>query len=246
MRLGTWITVPHPSIVELLASQELDWLCVDLEHSPISRVELQAAVAIIQGKNKKAFARVSQNTHNDIKYPLDAGIDGIIIPMVNSAEEAKSAMNSCLYPPMGNRGGGLSRAQKFGFGFEDHLKNNLENLEIIVQIEHVSAVKDIRQILAIPRLTGVFLGPYDLSGSMGIPGQFDHPDMKDAIKKVADEALATGKLLGAHVIAPDSKVVAEYKQLGYNFIAFSLDTVFMGRKIADEIRSFNKLTHNGR
>jgi 2-keto-3-deoxy-L-rhamnonate aldolase RhmA len=237
MQLGTWITAPHPSIVELMASQPFDWLCVDLEHSPVSRTELQVALALIQGKGKKAFVRVPFNSHLEIKYPLDAGADGIIIPMVNSADEARRAIEHCLYPPTGKRGVGLARAQGFGFEFEKHLQKNLKELTIIVQIEHINAVREIDEILAVPGVSGVFLGPYDLSGSMGIPGQFDHPDMISAINKVADSTVKSGKLLGAHVIAPDHKAVNTYTERGYDFIAFSLDTLFLGQKIRDELEA---------
>lgn len=240
MQLGTWITVPHPSIVELVSAQPFDWICVDLEHSPTSRQELQIALAIIQGKGKKAFVRVPLNSHLEIKYPLDAGVDGIIIPMVNSAAEAKAAVENCLYPPKGKRGVGLARAQGFGFSFEKHLEQNRNNLTIIVQIEHVNAVREIDEILAVPSVSGVFLGPYDLSGSMNIPGQFDHPDMVTAIQKVADATRKAGKILGAHVIAPDHKMVNIYAQKGYNFIAFSLDTLFLGQKIRDELKAFGR------
>lgn len=240
MQLGTWITAPHPSVVELMASQPFDWLCVDLEHSPVSRQELQTALALIQGKGKTAFIRVPLNSHLEIKYPLDAGADGIIIPMVNSAAEARDAVQHCLYPPKGKRGVGLARAQGFGFGFERHMKKNLGDLKIIVQIEHIKAVNEIEEILKIDGVSGVFLGPYDLSGSMGIPGQFDHPEMVAAIKKVADATLKTKKWLGAHVIAPDHKVVNSFAEKGYNFIAFSLDTLFLGQKIREELSALGR------
>lgn len=240
MQLGSWITCPHPSIVELLANQPFDWLCVDLEHSPVSRQELQIALAIIQGKGKKAFVRVPLNSHLEIKYPLDAGVDGVIIPMVNSAAEARNAVEHCLYPPKGKRGVGLARAQGFGFDFERHMQKNLRDLTIIVQIEHVNAVAEINEILRVPGVAGVFLGPYDLSGSMGIPGQFEHPQMVAAIKTVADATLKSGKILGAHVIAPDHKAVQSYKEKGYNFIAFSLDTLFLGQKVRDELTAFGR------
>jgi 2-keto-3-deoxy-L-rhamnonate aldolase RhmA len=240
MQLGTWITAPHPSIVELMASQPFDWLCVDLEHSPVSRTELQVALALIQGKGKKAFVRVPFNSHLEIKYPLDAGADGIIIPMVNSSEEARRAVSSCLYPPLGNRGVGLARAQEFGFGFERHMESNREDLKIIIQIEHVDAVRQINEILEIDRVSGIFLGPYDLSGSMGIPGQFDHPKMIAAIDAVAKATASSGKWLGAHVVAAEHKVVQAYLDKGYNFIAFSLDTVFLGQKIREELEGLGR------
>jgi 2-keto-3-deoxy-L-rhamnonate aldolase RhmA len=236
MQIGSWITIPHPTVIELMASQPFDWLCIDLEHSPVSRLELQNALAIIQGKGKKAFTRVPFNSHLEIKYPLDAGPDGVIIPMVNSAEDARRAIENCIYPPDGRRGVGLARAQGFGFSFDEHLAKNRNDLTIILQIEHIDAVRDIEEILSIPRVSGVFLGPYDLSGSMGIPGQFDHPDMKAAIKRVADATKRSGKLLGAHVIVPDHLAVNDYAEKGYNFLAFSLDALFLGAKIREELK----------
>jgi 2-keto-3-deoxy-L-rhamnonate aldolase RhmA len=244
LKIGTWITIAHPTIADLISSLPFDWICVDLEHSPVGRIELQTTIAVIQGKGKRAFVRVPQNSHLEIKYPLDAGADGIIIPMVNSALEAKMAVEHCLYPPKGKRGVGLARAQRYGFGFEQHLKKNLNELIIIVQIEHINAVNEIDEILKVPGVCGVFLGPYDLSGSMGIPGQFDHPDMVSAIKKVADATIKTGKLLGAHVIAPDHKVVNSFAEKGYNFIAFSLDTLFLGQKIRDELAALGRHSAN--
>lgn len=232
MRLGTWITVPHPSVVDLLARQNFDWLCVDLEHSPISRLELQTAINLIQAQQKKAFVRVAKNSHSEIKFPLDAGADGIIIPMVNSVEEARSAVSHCLYPPNGNRGVGLARAQGYGFAFDEHLAKN-RSLEIIVQIEHIDAVRDLEEILHIDNLAGVFVGPYDLSGSMGIPGEFEHPMMTEALARITETTLRLGKILGLHVIPPDFIQVKQKGELGYNFIAFSVDTFFMGQKVRE-------------
>ncbi len=235
MQIGTWITVAHPTLVDLISKQDFDWVCIDLEHSPVSRLELQTAVQIIQGNGKKAFVRVPRNDHTEIKFPLDSGVDGIIIPMVNSAQEAKEALKSCLYPPLGNRGVGLARAQGYGFAFEEHLKKNLEDLIIIAQVEHIQAVREIDQILALKRLNGVFLGPYDLSGSMNLTGQLTHPDVLEAVQTVASKTLASKKLLGAHVIKPTSEAFYDYRNRGYNFIAFSIDTFFLGQKIADEL-----------
>jgi 2-dehydro-3-deoxyglucarate aldolase len=240
LRLGTWITAPHPTIVDLISGTNLEWVCVDLEHSPVSRLDMQVALTIIQSHGKKGFVRVAQNSHSEIKFPLDAGADGIIIPMVNSAEEARAAISHCFYPPRGMRGVGLARAQRFGFGFKEHLAKNLAELEIIVQIEHFKAVEELDEILQIEGISGVFLGPYDLSASMGIPGEFEHPDMKKAIARVSERTLAAHKLLGAHVITPDHSSLGNYANLGYNFIAFSLDTYFLGQKLNEELSAFRQ------
>jgi 2-dehydro-3-deoxyglucarate aldolase len=237
--IGSWITVPHPSIVELMSNMAFSWLCVDLEHSPVSRQDLQLAVSIIQNKGKKAFVRVSENRTNEIKFPLDSGVDGIIIPMVNSADEARNAVSSCLYPPKGKRPVGLARAQQFGFGFESHYERNQNDLTIIVQIEHIDAVQNIDEILDVPEVDGVFLGPYDMSGSMGITGQLTHPRLEEAIRLVAERTMKSGKKLGAHVIKPDAEILNSFIAKGYNFLAFSIDTYFLGQKIQDELHRIN-------
>lgn len=240
MRIGTWITVPHPTIVDLIARQQFDWICIDLEHSPVSALEMQNAILIIQSHKKKAFVRVAQNSHTNIKFPLDAGADGIIIPMVNSFAEAKEAVRSCFYPPIGNRGAGLARAQKYGFGFEEHLKHNYEHLEVFVQIEHISAVKDLEEILKIEKLSGIFVGPYDLSGSMNLAGKFDSPEVTEVLQQISIKTKNSGKLLGAHVIKPEPADLHKHQMLGYNFIAFSIDTYFLGQKIIEALQEINE------
>ncbi|APJ04574.1 HpcH/HpaI aldolase family protein [Silvanigrella aquatica] len=238
--LGSWLTVLHPTIVDLMTDQKLDWFCVDIEHSPTSYLDLQNSISTIQLKGKKAFARVAQNTHYHLKFPLDAGVDGVIIPMVNSAEEARQAVSNCYYPPKGNRGVGLARAQKYGFAFQEHLQSNLKDLTAIVQIEHFKAVEQIDSILDIDGVAGVFIGPYDLSGSMGIPGQFDHPKMKEAIQRISNATIARNKILGVHIISPKFEQVEEFAQMGYNFIAFSIDTLFLGTAIREELSKIGR------
>jgi 2-dehydro-3-deoxyglucarate aldolase len=238
--IGTWITVPHPSIVDLLSRQAFNWLCVDLEHSPVDRFELQISLSIIQGNGKKAYARVPENSHLAMKYPLDAGVDGLIVPMVNSRQEALAAVQNAFYPPKGRRGVGLSRAQGYGFAFEEHLQKNLRDFDLIVQIEHVRAVEEIEGILDVEGVSGVFVGPYDLSGSMDIPGQFDHPRMIAAIEKVERATLSKQKKLGMHVIQPSTDVFRNYASRGYNFMAFSLDTFFLGQKVSDELHKLKR------
>lgn len=234
-QIGSWITIPHPSIIEIMCQQKFDWLCIDLEHSPVSRLDLQIATTIIQGYQKKAFARVKENSHSSIKFALDAGIDGIIIPMVNSATEARNAVKNCLYPPHGIRGAGLSRAQKFGPGFQEHYQKNISELIVIVQVEHINAVKEIDDILKIDKISGVFIGPYDLSGSMNCPGDFLNQKLQEAIERVAKATLNSNKILGIHVIQPKAEEILNYFKLGYNFIAFSLDSYFLQRKLSDEL-----------
>ncbi|MDC0553779.1 aldolase/citrate lyase family protein [Flavobacteriaceae bacterium] len=226
--IGSWITLNHTSIAEIMADSGFDWLCVDMEHSVTDYFEAQQLIAAIQAKGIKAFVRVGENNTRIIKRVLDAGADGIIIPMVNSKEDAIKAINAVKYPPRGKRGVGLARAQKYGFGFEDYKDNQADDIKLIVQIEHVDAVSNLEEILSLDAIDGSFIGPYDLSGSMGKPGKYNDDDVKEVLQRYEDIAKKYNKLIGFHVIQPDYQLVLDKIKKGYNFIAFSLDTLFLG------------------
>ena len=226
--IGSWITLNHFSIVEIMADAGFDWLCVDMEHSVTDYFEAQQLIATIQAKGIKAYVRVGENNTRIIKRVLDAGADGIIVPMVNSKDEAIKAINAVKYPPQGRRGVGLARAQKYGFGFEDYKDNEADNIKLIVQIEHIDAVNNLEEILSLDAIDGTFIGPYDLSGSMGKPGKYDDNDVKEVLQSYEDIAKKYNKLIGFHVIQPDYQLVLDKIEKGYNFIAFSLDTLFLG------------------
>ena len=111
------------------------------------------------------------------------GIDGIIVPSINSKKDAIEIVNYCLYPPHGKRGAGLYRAQNYGIGFEDY-KKRLNDIVIVAQIEHINAVNNIEEILSVDRVDSIIIGPYDLSSSMGFPGEYNRDDVQNALKKV--------------------------------------------------------------
>ena len=238
--LGSWITLSHPSIPEILADAGFDWLCVDMEHSVIDYFEAQQLITVIQSKGLKTFVRVGENNSRIIKRVLDAGADGIIVPMVCSKEEAEKAVEAVKYPPVGKRGVGLARAQKYGFGFEKYASELNLKIKIIAQIEHIDAIKNLDEILNVEGIDGTFIGPYDLSGSMGKPGHYEDDDVKQAIKKYEKVTKKYDKLVGFHVIQPDHKLVLEKIKKGYNFIAFSLDTIFLGNISRNEMNKINQ------
>ncbi len=239
--IGSWITLNNPSIAEIMSDCSFDWLCVDMEHSVTDYFQAQQLIATIQSKGIAAFVRVGENNNLVIKRVLDAGADGIIVPMVNSKEDAVKAINSVKYPPIGMRGVGLARAQGYGFDFENYKNNKADDIKLIVQIEHIDAVNNLEEILSLDEIDGTFIGPYDLSGSMGKPGQYFDNDVVDVIKKYEKIAKKHDKLIGYHVIEPDYKLVIDKLKQGYNFIAFSLDTYFLGTIIRDQLGKIKKI-----
>lgn len=234
--IGSWVTLGHPSIVEIMGDAGFDWLCVDMEHSVIDYYQAQALIATIQAKGMKPFVRVGENNPRIIKRVLDAGAEGIIAPMVNSREDAIRAVEAVKYPPIGKRGVGLARAQKYGFGFEDYAARINDDSTVIVQIEHIDAIENLEQILDVDGVDGTIVGPYDLSGSMGKPGRYDEPDVKQALERYEDISRRLNKPMGFHVIHPDHDLVMEKREKGYTFIAFSLDILFLGTLCREQMQ----------
>lgn len=238
--IGSWVTIGHQAVVEVLAqSANFDWLTIDMEHTAIDFNEMQILIGFIQLHGISALVRVSNSDESTIKRVLDAGADGIIVPMVNNRESAIRAVSYAKYPPHGVRGVGLNRAQNYGYGFAEYWDWVREGLVIVVQIEHHEGVKNINEILSVEGIDGVFVGPYDLSCSLGVPGAFDSEEMKRALKSVELAAQKTKKSLGYHVIEPEISLVSEYLSRGYNFIAFSTDFLLMGRKASEEMKKLD-------
>ena len=233
--IGTWITLNDSSISEILAKNNFEWLCIDMEHSTIGEYSMKQHIIAIQAHGKRAFVRVVKNSSTHIKKALDAGADGIIVPMINSYNEAKEAIEYTFYPPYGNRGVGLHRAQGYGSEFEKYYNKKSKEIELIVQIEHYKAIEDLEKIINLNKISGTFLGPFDLSSSLGMPGKWNDPKVKKVISKYEKIARNSNKLMGCHVIEPENSIVSEKIKQGYNFIAFSLDTMFLNTIVKNEM-----------
>lgn len=240
LTIGSWLTIPHQSVVEIMATAGFEWLTLDLEHAAIDISQAMNMIALIQGKGMKALTRVSKNEEVIIKRMLDAGADGVIIPTVKNAAEAKMAVDFVKYPPVGKRGVGLNRAQNYGIGFQEYQDWLREECVIIVQIEHIDSVHNLEEILNVEGVDGIIVGPYDLSASMGMPGNYEHPDVVAALKKVEETTLRMKKPLGFHVIHSDHAKTLEKINVGYKFLAFSIDFFFLGDKARDEMNLLKK------
>ena len=234
--IGSWITLGHFSIAEIMADAGFDWLCVDIEHSVIDFYDLEVLIATIQSKGVKPFVRVGDNDDLIIKRVLDAGAEGIIIPMINSKSEAKKAIRSIKYAPEGSRGVGLARAQGYGFNFEEYAAKFNNKIQIIAQVEHINAIKNLDEILSLEELSGTIIGPYDLSASIGKPGQYNDPDVKKLLNQYENISKKFDKHMGYHVIEPNAKIVQKKIKDGYSFIALSLDTMFLGNSCRRELK----------
>lgn len=228
LTVGSWITLGHTAIPEIMAKAGFDWLVVDMEHSAITLAEAQSLIQTIGLLDIVPLVRVGENDPVIIKRVMDAGSCGVIVPMVNSKSEAIRAVSAVKYPPVGARGVGLARAQGYGLEFEKYKKWVNKESVVIVQVEHIDAVENLEDILRTEGVDGFIVGPYDLSASLGRPGDFGHPDVKSALKRVSEVSRQVGKASGFHVIPPDSNELLKKAKEGYRFLAFSLDTLFLG------------------
>ena len=243
LTLGSWITLAHPAVAEIMSRAGFDWLTVDLEHSVITIREAEELIRIIALSGVVPLVRLSANDPVQIKRVMDAGAHGVIVPMVNSAADAETAVEAVRYPLKGKRGVGLARAQGYGSSFESYKEWLNRESVVIVQVEHIESVNNLEAILACDAVDGFIVGPYDLSGSLGVPGQFDHPSMAEVMDRIKMVGISSGKAFGIHVIEPDTKELRQRVDEGFNFVAYSLDIRMLDRAcrlgldaIRDELR----------
>jgi len=231
--VGTLVTLPSPEIAEILCSAGFDWLFVDLEHSVLG---IKDAQALLQAANPRVecVLRVPLNDEIWIKKSLDIGASGIVVPQIHTAQEADQAVRRCKYPPEGSRSAGIARAQGYGAHFKTYVDSANAETAVILQIEHINAVQNIESIVSIPGIDCLFIGPYDLSTSMGKTGLVNDPEVQDAISKVkkcADKANIPTGIFGAN-----PEAVKPYVKEGYTLIAIGIDTMIFGdaaKKIVD-------------
>ncbi|MFA6136933.1 MAG: aldolase/citrate lyase family protein [Sulfurimonas sp.] len=240
LTIGSWVTIGHPSVIDIMSSAGFEWLVIDMEHTSIDLTMAHNLIATIQANGMKALVRVSKNEEVIIKRILDMGADGIVVPMIKSKIDALEAIDYAKYPPVGKRGVGLFRAQKYGLGFDEYKKWVNEELVIIAQIEHIEAVENIEEIITTDGIDGVIIGPYDLSGSMGFPGEYNRDDVKEAIAKVLKVCKEKNVPSGFHVIESDPSKLQQRIDEGCTFLAYSLDFFFLGDCAREGMKKINK------
>lgn len=228
--IGSWINTCSPIVAEIMSTSGFDFLVVDAEHSAVDVPQAQSIFQAIKAGNPNCvpMARLPSNSYSETKRYLDAGAMGVISPLINSAEEARELVRSVKYPPDGERGVGYGRAHGYGFSFDGYMKKANDETFICVQIEHTKAVDNIDEILSTQGIDAAFIGPYDLSASMGITAQFDHPDYLSACKTILQKCQEYEVLAGIHVVAPNPEEVLERVSEGFRMIAYSLDITMVG------------------
>jgi 2-keto-3-deoxy-L-rhamnonate aldolase RhmA len=235
--VGTLLTLDAPEVAEILSRAGYDWLFLDLEHSAMGPSEAQRILQAVGGR-VPALVRVESRDEVGIRKALDIGAAGIVVPQIHSRSEAEAAVVLAKYPPAGIRGVGLGRAANFGNNFEDYLSRANRETVVVAQIEHVDAVGDIAAIAAVKGIDALFVGPYDLSASMGIPGQVAAPEVTAAIAKVL--AAAQSNHVAAGIFAASAEAAKRCMIQGFSLIAMGTDGLLLGQAAASELRRLER------
>lgn len=225
-QIGLWVGLGDPSAAELCSYVGFDWLVIDGEHGPNELRDVIAQMRAI-GPRNEVIVRLRDDDRARIKQVLDAGAQSLLIPMVESAEQARELVRSVRYPPEGVRGmgAGLGRGSAYG-SIEGYVATANGQICLLVQVETVAGVAALEEILAVPGVDGVFIGPSDLSADMGYPGQLNHPEVVRAVEGALTRIMASPVAAGC--LSFDRAVAERYVALGVDFVAVGSDvTVLM-------------------
>lgn len=226
-QIGIWCSIPDPYSIELLANCGYDWLLIDTEHTPIETTDAVALLRAAEPYPTTPIVRPGWNDLVDIKRVLDGGAQSLLIPYVQSADEARAAVAAVRYPPRGIRGvSGLSRASRFG-AIKDYNIRAEEEICLLIQLETVEAIGHLDEICTIDGIDGVFIGPADLAASMGHLGNASHPEVKAKIVETIQRLTAKG--MPAGFLSADQQMARAAADAGALFVAVDLDTAMMRR-----------------
>jgi 4-hydroxy-2-oxoheptanedioate aldolase len=228
--LGTFSIIPSREVIELIALAGFDFVIIDMEHGPYGLESVRDGLITAHGRNLQTIVRVPDAQAALIGAVLDLGAGGVLVPQIHCAEDARAAVEAARFTPEGSRGAHpWVRASGYGNEADWFAKANAE-AAVLVMIEGVDGIKAVPQILDVPGLDGIFLGPVDLSHSMGVPGQTEHPLVIGALEEVAAAASTRG--MASAVFAPDWRRAQSWWPLGIRLIACGVDTKMIGEQLA--------------
>lgn len=224
--IGSWMQIPNSSLAEIMGDAGYDWVAVDLEHGGINHSQLADLFRALEMKQSVSLVRLAEGTSKDCKQALDAGAGGIIVPMIETKEQLQNIKSYCCWPPNGRRGVGFSRANLFGKYFKEYMNESQQPL-LVAMIETQKGLQNLNDILSVDGLDAILIGPYDLSASLGVLGDFNSPLFTKALQDIIHLTKEKNIGLGIHVVQPDLQTLNKRIAEGFNFIAYSIDSVFL-------------------
>ncbi|NRA71622.1 MAG: 4-hydroxy-2-oxoheptanedioate aldolase [Gammaproteobacteria bacterium] len=236
-QFGLWMGLPDSICAEIGAGAGFDWLLIDAEHAPYNLRGIQHNLQAMAPYDVSAIVRPAEGTTAIIKQLLDIGAQSLLIPMVNTAEQARQLVQDSLYPPQGIRGLGTSMARAAHWnGIPDYLHKANDEICLIVQAETQQAIENLEEIVAVEGVDGVFIGPSDLSASMGYVGNPGHPDVVAVVEQAIQTIIKAGKAAG--VLAVDEKLAKGYAKKGAKFIGVGVDASLLATSVRNLATQF--------
>lgn len=237
--LGAWLSSGAPSTAEALGCVGFDFLVVDMEHTPLDVAQMADVLRAIAGTPAQAIVRPPWNDMVMVKRAMDAGAQTLLLPFVQNAEEARRAVACTRYPPEGVRGvAGSHRASRYGT-VDNYLKRANAEACVIVQIETIAALERLDEIAAVPGVDSIFVGPADLSASMGLLGDMDNPAAQEKLAAAAAQCRKLGKPCG--IIGPNPETIGRYLRFGYSWVAIGSDISLMVGRAQEYLRAVRAL-----
>jgi 4-hydroxy-2-oxoheptanedioate aldolase len=243
-QFGMWVCSGSPLVAEICAGSGLDWLLIDGEHSPNSLESILSQLQAVAAYPITPVVRVPSGDTVIIKQYLDLGVQNLLVPMVNSADDARSVVSAVRYPPLGVRGVGsaLARAARWN-RVDNYLGRADEYVSLFVQIETADAVANAAEIASVDGVDGAFVGPSDLAASMGHLGQQEHPEVVAAVEQAIRTIAALGKPVGVNAFDP--AVAERYRAAGASFVLVGADVALLARSSETLAASFIRVPEDG-
>ncbi len=239
---GTFVGVSTPEIIEGISRSGLDYIIIDTEHGPYDTMPMSDLIIAATRSGLSPVVRIADVTHKEIQRAVDNGAEGIIVPCLRDVEEFRRVVELGKFPPIGKRGFMWSRGSGFGQedwasgGMESYMRNSNEKVLLLPQCETVEALEHIEEIVRIDGIDGIFIGPFDLSISMGIPGEFDNPVFEEAVERILRACKEAGKLCVYFSLKPED--AGQAVRRGFDAVAVSMDIFILAdayREMTDKI-----------
>lgn len=242
--IGSWLNSASPVVAEEMSYLGFDFLTIDAEHSSVDTYQTQILIQAIEAGNRKCnpLVRLPGKDPFIIKKYMDLGAAGVIAPLVMNARETQNIVKAVKYPPEGSRGVGFARSNMYGVDIENSLLNDNTKSFICIQVEHIDAVKNLNSILKVKGLDAVMIGPYDLSTSMGIPGDLNNKKLLKVQKKILRACQENKIFSGIHVVKPSIEEAVTRIEEGYQLVAFSLDITIISEISKKILNKINQLS----
>jgi 2-dehydro-3-deoxyglucarate aldolase len=232
---GGWVSYPDPAITETFAKAGFDFIAIDMEHTTISLEQAKRIITSCHAEGTTCLPRPVSHSNDIVKPLLEAGADGILIQMVERPEQVRTLIDNIKFPPVGRRSYGVNRAHGYGFEFERYITDWNDTSSFLLQIESIEGVDNIDSLLAFDEVDGVMVGPYDISGSLGVPGQLNNLKVRQAAKRVVEACAKYNKSCSTQLSEPSAAAIKDVFEQGYTFVILGSD-LFVLWKWAEQMR----------